>query len=150
MNEGLELSGINLTPLKKFEQNNGTVLHAMKSSEKSFHGFGEIYYSTVDYGKIKGWKKHTKMVLNLVVPIGEIKFVIFDDRENSDTYNKKYEICLSQKNYYRLTIPPGLWVAFQGVGQGINMLTNIASIEHDPDEAINLQIEKIPYNWSLE
>ena len=48
-----------------------------------FNHFKESYFSTVNGDVIKPWKKHNKMTLNLVVPLGEIKFVLFDDRRES-------------------------------------------------------------------
>jgi dTDP-4-dehydrorhamnose 3,5-epimerase len=89
------------------------------------------------------------MTLNLIVPIGEIKFVLFDDRKSSKTYNEFFEIELSYNNYCRLTIPPGIWVSFVGIGKGQNILLNIGNLEHDPNEADTLLINNniIPYTW---
>ena len=81
------------------------------------------------------------MTLNLVVPIGEIEFVVFDKRTNNS-----FSIRLSQDNYKRLTVSPNLWVAFRGLGK-YNMLLNIASIEHDSREAININIDEIDFKW---
>ena len=57
----------------------------MKETSAGYAGFGEAYFSQVDKGAIKAWKRHKKMTLNLLVPVGEIKFVLFDDREASNT-----------------------------------------------------------------
>ena len=45
------------------------------------------------------------------------------------------KITLGASNYGRLTISPGLWVAFKGKRSGENLIANVASIEHDPNEA---------------
>jgi len=89
------------------------------------------------------------MILNIIVPVGEIGFVLFDDREGCLTRGNFFEIVLSRKNYFRLTIPAGIWMAFYGIGEGENLLLNIASILHDPTEAVNLPIENdyINYSW---
>ena len=109
------MDGVTLTPLKIIPHPSGDVLHGMKSSEDSFSGFGEAYFSTISQGNIKGWKKHSKMTLNLLVPKGEIQFVIFDGRDKSSTQGKFISISLSLQNYQRLTISPGLWVGFKGL-----------------------------------
>ena len=57
-----------------------------------------------------------------------------------------FSIKLSQKNYQRLTIKPGLWMSFQGFDQ-TNILLNFANIEHDPNESISLDLDKINYDW---
>lgn len=130
-----------VTPLKLIHHPKGDIFHAMKKSDKGFFEFGEAYFSTIKKSEIKGWKKHKKMVLNLIVPVGEIEFVVYD--ENTREF---FNICLSQKNYKRLTIMPGLWVSFKGLGES-NMLLNVASLEHDPEEAENIELDKIKYEW---
>ncbi len=87
------------------------------------------------------------MTLNLVVPIGEIQFVIYDDRECSKSKGCFCEIKLSINNYQRLTISPNLWFGFKGLGKDLNLLLNLADIEHDPKEVIRLELNKINYNW---
>lgn len=141
------IEGVILTPLKQIIHPKGDIYHAMKKSDEGFKSFGEAYFSTVYKDDIKGWKKHTKMVLNLIVPIGAIEFVIYDDRMGSSTRGKFYRVLLSQKNYQRLTIPSGVWVAFKGISSDINMLLNLASIEHDPSESININFDEINYEW---
>lgn len=82
----------------------------------------KLIFSTIIKDEIKGWKKHSKMILNLVVPIGTIQFVIYDDRAKSSTYKQFFTIKLSQENYQRLTVPSGVWMAFKGIGEDLNML----------------------------
>lgn len=135
------MDGVILTPLKQIYNPKGNIFHAMKNSDIGYSGFGEAYFSTIDQNKIKGWKKHTKMTLNLIVPIGEIEFVIYNEK-NKDFFSVK----LSKNNYQRLTVSPNLWMAFRGIGE-YNMLLNLASIEHDPNEAVNVDLDKIKYEW---
>ena len=143
------LEGVILTKILIIENKSGNVFHGLKKSENSFNGFGEAYFSFANYNSPKGWKRHNLMTLNLIVPIGEIKFVLFDDRKSSKTYNEFFEIELSYNNYCRLTIPPGIWVSFVGIGKGQNILLNIGNLEHDPNEADTLLINNniIPYTW---
>jgi len=135
------LDGVILTPLKQIFNPKGDIFHAMKKTDSGYDGFGEAYFSTINQGTIKGWKKHTKMTLNLIVPVGKIEFVIYDE-------NKKefYTVILSQNNYQRLTIMPNLWMAFRGIDEN-NILLNLASIEHDRTESLNKEISEIKYAW---
>ena len=144
------LEGVFLTHLRVIDLPNGNVMQVLKQSQQGFSGFGEAYFSFVNHNVVKGWKKHIRMTLNVVVPIGEIQFVLFDAREISSTFRQTSEIALSpQSNYSRLTVPPGIWMAFKGIGENTNMLLNIASIEHDPSEAESLPIQNsvIPYTF---
>lgn len=143
-----EIEGLMVTPLNKIHHAQGDVYHGMKKSDPGFLNFSEAYFSTVNYREIKSWKKHLKMTLNLVVPVGEIRFVFFDDRKGSITRNKFFEISLSINNYFRLTVPPDVWMAFQGIGKSTNLLLNIANLEHDPSEIERRDLNDIHYkNW---
>ena len=146
--EKVTIDGVIITPLKQIIKSEGSIYHAMKKGDNTFYGFGEAYFSHVNSNVIKAWKIHKKMWLNLVVPIGSVKFVLLDQRENSKTNGKFFEITLNpQNNYKRLTIPPGITFGFKGVGSDINLVLNVASIEHDPDEMQNFDLNIIDYNW---
>jgi len=135
------VDGVILTPLKQIHHPKGDVSHGMKKSDIGFSGFGEAYFSTIHKSDIKGWKKHKEMVLNLVVVSGAIEFVVYNE------INKEFfSVTLSHNNYQRLTILPEMWLAFRGVEEN-NMLLNLASLEHDPDEAVTCLIEEITYEW---
>ena len=67
--------------LKKFNLEDGDVLHALKCSEKEFYGFEEVYFSTIKKNKIKAWKKHNRMTMNLVVPVGKVQFIFYDEKK---------------------------------------------------------------------
>ena len=90
------------------------------------------------------------MTLNLVVPVGEVTFVICDKRESSRSKGKFLKVTLSQTNYKRLTVPPRLWIAFRGSGINTNLILNIANMEHDPNEIEKMNLEEIPYNLLAE
>ena len=141
------IKGVLTTTLEVIDTPGGGVLHVMKKSSAGFSNFGEAYFSEVDRGAVKAWKRHKRMTLNLVVPVGKIKFVLFDNRDMSNTQFQ--EIIISKDNYCRLTVPPMIWMGFQGISASGAMLLNIANIEHNPDEADRLEIEKINYNWSI-
>jgi dTDP-4-dehydrorhamnose 3,5-epimerase len=135
------VDGVILTPLKKISHPKGDIWHAMKKSDNGYCGFGEAYFSTIKKDLIKGWKRHSVMTLNLVVPIGSIQVVVF----NAQT-KKHCSHTLHLENYKRLTIAPGLWVAFKGLSEN-SILLNLANIEHDPNESQAKNISEIEYLW---
>lgn len=135
------MKGITLTPLKQIYNPKGDIFHALKCSESTFSGFGEAYFSTILKDEIKGWKKHKLMNMNLVVPQGEIEFVIFD--EDSKEF---FSVILSPSNYQRLSVKANLWMAFRGIGE-FNLLLNIADMEHDFNECERVELKDISYEW---
>ena len=142
------IDGVLITPLKIIDVPGGNVLHAMKKEDNGFNGFGEAYFSTVEHKVIKGWKRHFEMTLNIVVPIGHIRFVLFDDRDSSQTKGSYQEVSLSRNNYQRLTVPPMIWFAFEGIAKESSLLLNLASISHRKEEQENLSLDEIRYKWN--
>jgi len=150
-NVTITIEGVSISDLKQIKKSEGAIYHAIKKDESSFHGFGEAYFSFINSKQIKAWKIHKKMWLNLIVPVGSVKFVLIDQRDGSKTLGNFFEITINSKtNYKRLTIPPGITFGFKGIGKGINLVLNIANIEHDPTEVGNLDLEFIDYNWENE
>ncbi len=144
----IAIKGVSYTPLKIIEHSLGNILHGLQFDEASFKKFGEAYFSYVNYNSIKAWKKHKEMTLNLIVPHGEVKFVFFDDRDDSGTKGKINEMILGPKaNYGRLTIEPGIWFGFMGMVKESNIVLNIANIKHRPDEALKAELDLVKYSW---
>ena len=84
------------------------------------------------------------MTMNVVVPLGEIRFNFIDNREDSETFGNEFIINLSDKVNTRITIPSNLWFAFKGL-RDQNMLANIASIKHDPNEVISKKLNSVAF-----
>lgn len=121
---------------------NGSVMHALKKSDFGFSDFGEIYFSNINYKNIKAWKRHTKMTMNLVVPVGRVRFVFYSEEKNIFE-----EYIVGEKNYNRLTVNPLVWFGFQGMDEGKNLVVNIANIEHDPSEVERKDLMDLKYLW---
>jgi dTDP-4-dehydrorhamnose 3,5-epimerase len=141
------IEGVLLTPLKQIFHPKGDVFHGMKQSDPGYTQFGEAYFSTVHAGDVKPWKKHLRMTLNLIVPVGKIRFVMHDDRPGSITSGQTMAVEIGPENYQRLTVPPGVWMAFEGLGEDLNLLLDVADMEHDPKEVERADLDKFEYNF---
>lgn len=142
-----KMDGVLITPLRRIPTPKGDVLHAMKSTDEGYCGFGEVYFSEVRGGDVKGWKRHNRMTLNIVVVRGAIRFTIYDDREGSGTRGDCCQVVLSPDGgrYARLTVAPGLWMAFEGVDDGVSLLMDVIPEPHNPDEADRCDLSEIDY-----
>jgi len=138
------LKDILVTPLKKIPTFGGDVMHGLKATDNGFNGFGEAYFSWIEEGAIKAWKCHKSMTLNLVVPLGEVRFVFNLPEQNADFIVED----IGEKRYARLTVPPGIWFGFKGVSSGSSLLVNFADTVHDPDEVLRKSKAEISYDWS--
>jgi len=124
-------------------------MHIMKATDVGFKGFGEVYYSSINPGVVKGWHFHHNVTLNYVVLKGMIKFVLYDEREGSPTRGLVQEIFMGGQNYVRVTVPPRIWSGFKCIGKEPAFVCNVIDKPHDPAEAKRREIHDpgFPYDW---
>ncbi|MFH1671321.1 MAG: dTDP-4-dehydrorhamnose 3,5-epimerase family protein [Candidatus Portnoybacteria bacterium] len=146
------IEGVTIKPLRQIPDERGKIMHMLRVDDPEFEKFGEIYFSVVFPGVVKGWHLHKKMTLNYAVVSGRIKLVLYDKRENSPTKGKLMEIFMGEDNYVLTQVPPGVVNGFKGVGKHPAIVANCATEPHDPDEIIRIDPlnNDIPYNWESE
>lgn len=127
------------------------VMHMLRADDPHFERFGEIYFSMVYPGVVKGWHRHRVMTLNYAVVTGMIKLVLYDDRADSPTRGEVQELFLGDANYALVTVPPMVWNGFKGIAPVPAIVANCATIPHDPGEIERLDPMDgaIPYRWDL-
>jgi dTDP-4-dehydrorhamnose 3,5-epimerase len=135
------LEGVIISPRLQIVDERGKIMHMLRADDPEFRRFGEVYFSVVNPGVVKGWHLHKEMTLNYTCPHGEIKLVLYDDREASRTQREAYSL---------VQVPPGIWNGFQGMAPYPSIVCNCATIPHDPDEIMRIAPDssKIPYDWS--
>lgn len=145
------IDGIEISQLDTIPDERGMILKMLRNDDPVFQEFGEIYFSAIYPGVVKGWHIHKKMTLNYAVVSGSIKLVLYDDRGGSLTKGEVQEIFLGTGNYKLVTIPPMIWNGFKGIGTEPAIVANCATIPHDPDEIERMDPfdNEIPYNWEL-
>jgi len=145
------IDGVLIKPLKKIPDERGTIMHMLRCDSPEFEKFGEIYFSTVYPGAIKGWHIHKEMTLNYAVVSGMIKLVLYDDRPGSKTKGELQEIFLGSENYALVKIPPMVWNGFKGMGTETAIVANCSSVPHSAGEIDRMDPfdKRIPYDWAL-
>lgn len=138
----ITVNDIMVTPLKRISVAGGDVLHAIKKTDAGFLDFGEAYFSMIHKGAIKPWKRHLRMTLNLVVPVGNVRFLFIDANGES-----RSEV-IGTDRYARLTVPPSIWFSFQGLYEPFNLLLNVADIPHDPNEIERKDLNEFANDWN--
>lgn len=151
MEMSCEIDGVIIKTLRKIPDERGCIYHMLRSDDPDFEKFGEIYFSLVYPGAIKGWHRHREMTLNYAVIVGMIKLVIYDDRPSSPTKGNLVEFFIGEENYSMVKIPPGLWNGFKGIGNKQAIVANCSTHPHRPDEIERMDpfSPDIPYDWSL-
>ncbi|HEX3833318.1 MAG TPA: dTDP-4-dehydrorhamnose 3,5-epimerase family protein [Solirubrobacteraceae bacterium] len=146
-----EIHDLRVTLLRRIPDERGAIMHMLRRDDPGFAQFGEIYFSLVYPGVVKGWHRHSRMTLNYAVPVGMIKLVCYDDRVGSPTRDIVQELHLGELNYALVTIPPMVWNGFKGEGTVPALVANCASEPHDPEEIDRVApgSVEIPYDWAL-
>ena len=143
------IEGVLVHPLRRIPDERGMIAHMLREDDPHFQRFGEIYFSWVYPGVVKGWHLHKEMTLYYSVPVETIKLVLFDERPGP-TKGALMELFVGQANYQLVKIPPGVWNGFKGVGVEPAMVANCSDIPHRADEIERMDPHQnhIPYDWS--
>lgn len=151
MPNNIMIEGIVVTPLRRFVDERGTVMHMMRNDAPPFREFGEVYFSTIHPGAVKAWHLHYRKTLNYAVPSGRIKFVLHDDRADSPSRGVTQEIFMGVENYVLVTVPPMVWNGFKCIGDTTALVVNCATIPYDPTEIVRRDpFDKvIGYDWGI-
>jgi len=145
------IDGVLVKPLSQIADERGKVMHMLRADDSHFEQFGEIYFSVVYPGVVKGWHLHKEMTLNYAVISGMVKFVLYDPRENSPTKGEIQELFIGEDNYVLVKVPPGIYNGFKGMGVKPAIVANCATLPHRPDEIerVDPVTNDIPYDWGL-
>jgi len=145
------IEGVEIIPLKQICDERGRIMHMVRADSPYFRKFGEIYFSTVYPGAIKGWHIHKKMELNYSVIMGRVKLVLYDDRKSSKTKGELLELFIGESDHCLVKIPPMVWNGFKGIGTKEAIVANCATEAHSPDEIMRKDpfTKDIPYDWGL-
>ena len=145
----MKIEGVVITELKIIRDKRGQVMHMMRNDSDVFKSFGEIYFSTIFENKIKAWHLHKEATLNYACISGEVKLVLYDDREKSKSKGEYEDIILSPKKYFLITIPPNIWNGFKGLAKGESIIANCLNLPHNEKEMVREDPfnQRFKYNW---
>jgi dTDP-4-dehydrorhamnose 3,5-epimerase len=145
------ISGVQTIPLRRIPDERGTIYHMLRADDPHFLAFGEIYFSSVYEGVVKGWHKHRDMTLNYACVFGRIKLALYDDRPDSETQGTVMEVFLGVDNHSLVVIPPDVWTGFKGMSSPFALVANCCTHPHDPDRTTRADPfdNDIPYDWQI-
>jgi dTDP-4-dehydrorhamnose 3,5-epimerase len=141
---------VRFVPLRRIPDERGTIYHMLRRTDEHFIEFGEIYFTSIYRGVVKGWHRHRDMTLNYACIAGRIKLALYDDREGSPTRGGLVERFLGPDDYALAVIPPGIWTGMKGMSDEA-IVANCATHPHDParTERLDPFAGGIPYDWGL-
>jgi dTDP-4-dehydrorhamnose 3,5-epimerase len=148
---GESIEGVQIVPLRRIPDERGTIYHMLRADDPHFVQFGEIYFTSVYAGVVKGWHKHREMTLNYACVFGRVKLVLYDDRLDSASAGTVIEVFLGPDDHSLVTIAPGIWTGFKGLSQPFALIANCCTHTHDPSRTTRLDPfdNDIPYDWGV-
>ncbi len=126
------INGVRITQKLQITDERGSVMHMLRADAPEFMEFGEIYFSTVNPGFLKGWHLHRRMPLNYVCVQGGTTLHLYDGRLDSSTNGVQISIEWSPHKYFVVSVPSGVWIGFECVGGITAIVANCTTEAHDP------------------
>ena len=134
---------INKIPLTIINNQKGNIYKIMNNKDSFFKKFGEVYFTSIKKNSVKAWRFHKRMTINLVVPIGKVKFVFYIPK-----YDYYYVTEIGQNNYCLLNVKPKIWFAFKGLDKSPNLILNFSNIIHNDNEILKKDLKEFNYSWN--
>ena len=146
------IDGVIIRPAMTIPDERGTVCEIYREGwAVSSMPLVYVYQVTIRPGKIKGWVVHRKQDDRVFVSQGAVKWVLYDNRDDSLTRGRLNEIFLSEQNRALLIIPQGVFHAVQNIGTTDALFFNLPTRPYDhadPDKyRLPLENDVIPYRF---
>lgn len=103
------IDGVVIKKLITHSDERGYFREVVRANDEIFReGFGQWSHSLMFPGTIKAWHIHQKQIDWWYVPIGNLKAVLSDRRQNSETFGNIDVFLLGEFSPSILKIPPGV------------------------------------------
>ena len=130
-----------LQKVTRIETAGGAVTRFVRSDDPDFRGFGEVYFSFIESGSVKAWRRHHSASIFLTVPHGHVRFVLLDG-ENVHAF----ALCADRPE--RLRVPPSIWFGFSGLADHTSVVCSFSDLPHDSSEVERISADDFPFDWS--
>jgi len=140
------IDGVRVLALQQIPDERGIVKKFIDDSS-GFH-FGEVYFTTIYSGIIKGLHGYYTKDLWYCVPSGMVKLVLWDNRPESKTKDEIMEIFTGEQDYMKIFIPHGVMNAFYGIAP-YSLIAVMANEKFSEARTIRMRWDdtSFPYDW---
>ena len=145
------IDGVKVKKLKIIPDDRGRLMEILRSDDKVFKKFGQVYMTTTYPGVVKEWHFHQKQDDNFVCVHGKIRLALYDARKKSPTYKEVNEFILSIDGPILVTIPKMVYHGFKGIADCESIVINTPTLPYNykkPDEhRVDPYDNDINYDW---
>ena len=146
------IQGVVVKKLNPIPDERGRVMEILRTDDKIFKKFGQVYITTAYPGAVKAWHYHKKQTDFFTVLSGMVKLVLYDPRKGSPTKGEINEFFLGVHNTTLVSIPADIYHGFKCIGETEAIMLNCPTESYNsrkPDEyRLPAHTKKIPYDWS--
>ncbi len=128
--------------LDTYLDDRGFLFEILRSDDKEFVKFGQVYLSTTTPGTIKAFHRHFRKTDHITCVAGQVKLVVVDGLEP-----RIWEYHLSPMSPKLITIPPGLWHGWQAIGSVEALLISITTEPHNPEDKDEERVPAVENPW---
>jgi len=126
-------------------------MEILRSDDKLFQKFGQVYMTTTYPGVVKAWHLHRQQTDNIACVQGMIKLALYDSRPESATKGEVNQFYLGVHNPLLIQVPPGVYHGWMCVSQEeamvINIPTEVYNYEKPDEYRLDPHQNDIPYDW---
>ena len=146
------IQGVEIKKLKVIPDERGRLMEILRSDEKMFKKFGQVYLSTVYPGAVKAWHYHKLQDDYVCCVRGMIKMVLYDARPHSPSRKEIREFFLGEMNPLLVKIPKNVYHGWKGISESeayvINVPTALYNYEKPDEYRLDPHSPDIPYDWA--
>lgn len=148
------IDGVEIKNLVIHRDDRGWLMEILRSDDKIFEKFGQVYVTTCNPGIAKAWHYHKNQTDFFTVISGKAKIVLYDRRGNSPTKGELNEFIVGEENSILIKIPKEVVHGFAALDNKVAFVINCPTLPYNsdnPDEfRLPFDTKEIPYDWGVE
>ncbi|MFH1721106.1 MAG: dTDP-4-dehydrorhamnose 3,5-epimerase family protein [Candidatus Altiarchaeota archaeon] len=148
------IEGVVTKKLKVVPDERGWLMEILRCDDSLFEKFGQVYLTTAYPGVVKAWHYHKLQTDNFTCIKGMMKVALYDGRKDSPTYKEVNEFFVGEKNPMLISVPPGIYHGFKGMGDETAYFLSIPTLPYNYDEPDEYRLppdtKEIHYDWIID
>ncbi len=148
------IKDVEVKKLKIIPDERGRLMEILRSDEKMFQKFGQVYMTTAYPGVAKAWHYHKKQDDHFTCVSGTMRLALYDGRKDSPTYKEINDFIINCDNPLLVKIPKCVYHGFKCTSDKEALVINVPTLPYDPKEPDEYRVDAfendIPYDWGVE
>ncbi len=149
------IQGVKIKKLKVLKDSRGFLMEILRSDDKIFQKFGQVYLTFCQYGVVKAWHYHKLQDDYFVCLQGRALVGLYDARKGSKTYDKIARFILTapeeKGQHIVLKIPKGVVHGFTALTKKgakiLNVPTRVYNYKKPDEYRLPWNTVEIRFHW---